>query len=562
MITMKTTQKNQLLVSIQTIFEKTKNSELKPEVISSLRKELKVISKYLNCSSKEAMYFAIILNTNFSGESASFKDIFEHLNISAIELIQEFDYIEQLISRNYLIRKNGRSRHLDLHTNKYFIVHSKVSKAIMNGHDCPEFKTSTIDSTIDLLEKINDSIQHCIDDEITTEELRGEVEKLVFDYKDFGFIKSINAFNLSFEEYTFIYFIAWKQIIGTDSVVPNQFISAITETRRENVRFTQSLFNGLNPVISNNLVEYDNSGFLNDLEFQISDKTIKFLENDNIFISAATSKNNDAIKPDAIAGKELFYNDKENEQLSNLKELLKEEKFARLTERLKSKNLPTSLNVLLYGGPGTGKTESVLQLAKSSGREIIKIDISKTKSKWFGDSEKLIKNIFVKYADYAKKCDLAPILFFNEADAILSKRNTNHDSSTRQTENAIQNILLEELENFEGIFFATTNLAGNLDSAFERRFLFKIEFSNPILEQRKAIWESKMPHLSSNEYYQLSEKFELSGGQIDNIVRKYEIQTLLFEDEQVDFNKIIAFCDEEVKGFRQNSTSIGFNTKL
>ena len=71
-----------------------------------------------------------------------------------------------------------------------------------------------------------------------------------------------------------------------------------------------------------------------------------------------------------------------------------------------------------------------------------------------------------------------------------------------------------------------------------------------------------MPHLSSNEYYQLSEKFELSGGQIDNIVRKYEIQTLLFEDEQVDFNKIIAFCDEEVKGFRQNSTSIGFNTKL
>jgi SpoVK/Ycf46/Vps4 family AAA+-type ATPase len=165
----------------------------------------------------------------------------------------------------------------------------------------------------------------------------------------------------------------------------------------------------------------------------------------------------------------------------------------------------------------------------------------------------LIKKIFRDYADLAKQNELTPILLFNEADAILSSRKTNNASAVSQTENAIQNILLEELENFKGIFIATTNLAENLDRAFDRRFLFKIKFNRPSVESRAAIWQDKMSNISPEDAIALSKEFELSGGQIDNVIRKAEIQMLLKNT----LEELKQFCAQEIilqKGF----ASIGF----
>jgi SpoVK/Ycf46/Vps4 family AAA+-type ATPase len=90
--------------------------------------------------------------------------------------------------------------------------------------------------------------------------------------------------------------------------------------------------------------------------------------------------------------------------------------------------------------------------------------------------KKIIKQVFKDYKSYAKGLQATPILFFNEADAIIAKRKELNFSNVSDTENRIQNILLEEFENFEGILIATTNLVNNMDNAFERRFLFKVEF--------------------------------------------------------------------------------------
>ena len=82
------------------------------------------------------------------------------------------------------------------------------------------------------------------------------------------------------------------------------------------------------------------------------------------------------------------------------------------------------------------------------------VDISETKSMWYGESEKRIKKIFDTYRGYLKTCDIAPILLFNEADAVIGKRKEAGQGSIDQTENAIQNILLQEMENLEGIMIA------------------------------------------------------------------------------------------------------------
>ena len=242
-----------------------------------------------------------------------------------------------------------------------------------------------------------------------------------------------------------------------------------------------------------------------------------------------------------------------------MKTLLVEDNFKNTQDRIVDRALPKGITVLFHGAPGTGKTESVLQIAKATNREILKVDISASRSTWFGESEKIIKQVFKDYKSYSKKQKITPILFFNEADAIISKRKEANSSNISDTENRIQNILLEEIENFEGILIATTNLASNMDTAFERRFLFKVEFKKPIISAKSQIWKSKMPHLSNADCDLLAKKFDFSGGQIDNIVRKNEINEIIY-GIKVDLKTLIEFCNEETISNQLTRTQIGYKS--
>jgi SpoVK/Ycf46/Vps4 family AAA+-type ATPase len=110
--------------------------------------------------------------------------------------------------------------------------------------------------------------------------------------------------------------------------------------------------------------------------------------------------------------------------------------------------------------------------------------------------------------------------------------------------NSMQNILLQELETFEGILFATSNLNVNLDKAFERRFPYKIHFRKPDVATREKIWATKLPDLEPPAVATLAQGFELTGGQIDNIVRKYLLHNIL-NDNPPDLGQIEQMCTEE-----------------
>ena len=259
---------------------------------------------------------------------------------------------------------------------------------------------------------------------------------------------------------------------------------------------------------------------------------------------------------DKIVEKPLFFSDALTEQLSLLRNSLDESYYKGLCARLEEKNLPKGICVLLYGEPGTGKTESVMQIAKATGRDIIHVDISATKTCWFGESEKLIKKVFTDYRRLCEKCKVKPILLFNEADAVFSKRKDVNSGNVAQTENAIQNIILEEMENLDGILIATTNLADNLDGAFERRFLFKIRYDKPTIEAKINIWRSKLRVLSEEDAKTLAASYEFSGGQIDNIVRKAMMQEIV-KGEKPTLYSLKAMCNEE-KISKKSHNRIGF----
>ena len=148
-----------------------------------------------------------------------------------------------------------------------------------------------------------------------------------------------------------------------------------------------------------------------------------------------------------------------------------------------------------------------------------------------------------------------PVLLFNEADGILSKRKDVSSGNVAQTENAIQNIILEEMEKLEGIMIATTNLADNLDAAFERRFLFKIKFENPSVDAKKKIWKSKLNWLSESDLAAFAQDYDLSGGQIDNIVRKITMDEVL-TGSRPNFEELRNLCKNEKLGSTEKR--IGF----
>ena len=173
------------------------------------------------------------------------------------------------------------------------------------------------------------------------------------------------------------------------------------------------------------------------------------------------------------------------------------------------------------------------------------VDVPRIKSKWVGESEKNIKALFDRYREQVKRTKLTPILLFNEADAIIGKRKNGAESAVDKMENSIQNIILQEMEQLDGIMIATTNLQENLDKAFERRFLYKIKFEKPTVEARALIWQSMIPELSEMEVHSLASKYEFSGGQIENIARHYVIDNILHDAEGDVLAMLTSHCDNE-----------------
>ncbi|NBL01030.1 MAG: AAA family ATPase [Erysipelotrichia bacterium] len=234
---------------------------------------------------------------------------------------------------------------------------------------------------------------------------------------------------------------------------------------------------------------------------------------------------------------------------------ISKEHYKRIVKELKDAQLPSGLVTLLYGYPGTGKTATVYEISKLTKRDILQVDIASIRDKYVGESEKKLKGIFKEYARAKEELKHIPILLFNEADALFGQRMDTSDSVDVMN-NSMQNILLEELEKFEGIFFATTNLINNMDNAFNRRFLYKVEFTKPSQQTRAKIWQSKLPQLDDKTYNAIA-KYDLTGGQIENVTRKYMVDKIL-NLKAFNLDELKQLCLNELQFKQENKQVVGF----
>ncbi|MBN2856998.1 MAG: ATP-binding protein, partial [Candidatus Delongbacteria bacterium] len=342
----------------------------------------------------------------------------------------------------------------------------------------------------------------------------------------------------------------------------NNFISEIFSSLKSVARASGKIYEGRMPCFKDKVLKLEESGgffgMMGSPDFVLTEKYYE-----KIFESKIKRKKNDLrtvytehIKSSKIS-KELFFDPELKGKVDVLVSALDGKKFAEVTKKLKNSGFAPGLVSLLHGYPGTGKTATVHEIARRTKRDVLQVDISNINDKFVGESEKRLKEVFNEYKK-AKKClSKTPILLFNEADALIGRR-INVKDSVDQMNNNMQNILLEELEKFDGIFFATTNMTHNMDDAFNRRFLYKIEFKKPSAAVRMKIWKSKMKDIPQKWIKELS-AFDLTGGQIDNIVRKYMIDSILLNTGSL--TQLMKMCSDEVSFKKESSRMIGFGKR-
>jgi SpoVK/Ycf46/Vps4 family AAA+-type ATPase len=253
------------------------------------------------------------------------------------------------------------------------------------------------------------------------------------------------------------------------------------------------------------------------------------------------------------------------ETLNNLMQQVDKEVVARLVKwGIKDKKSGIDARIIFYGSAGTGKTMTAYSLAKSLKRQVLAFDCSKILSMYVGESEKNVRKIFDTFYELSEKTKTEPILLLNEADQFLGSRSSGTITGADQMHNQMQNIFLEQIENFRGMLIATTNLLENIDKAFSRRFNYKIEFKKPNKEQREKLWELMLPEDAPySKKFDIKElaSYALTGGQINLVVKNTAYKVAVQEKPLFKTEDFIAEINREKDANFDGEKSMGFLSK-
>jgi AAA+ superfamily predicted ATPase len=353
----------------------------------------------------------------------------------------------------------------------------------------------------------------------------------------------------------------------------NSLIELISSDDYEKIKY-RSLLEESSTLVSKSLIDYDevltpfggiNRNFYipDEVLYKISHPTKKaagvgkikldtVIKEQDMFELISTTKGLD----------DVVLNEKTKETLDALLKQVDKNVINRLKQwGIKDKKRGIEAKIIFYGVAGTGKTLTALALAKSLKKEVLSFDCSKILSMYIGESEKNVRSIFDKYYELRTQTKSEPVLLLNEADQFLSARASGGVSSSDKMHNQMQNIFLEQIERFDGILIATTNLLENLDKAFSRRFNYKIEFVKPNKAQRIELWKKLLPSaLPLEENFDIEElaKYELTGGQIELVVKNTAYKIAISDEPLFKVENFKEQITKEQKGQFDGENKVGF----
>ena len=511
---------------VNTLDDKVEDADIHPFLLR--------LAELYGITERQALLFCICIGTG--NRRMDYDDISYRLGISNIRVLSLSKDIHELTQRHLL-------RYSDVRTQNTFFVPNEVIHALKHNevYHMPKREGLNCDEIFELLGTWFSELDN---NDKSSEEIIEDMRMLYNDNKQVGFAAKIYNADLDDEDLVMLSFFCHRLINMNDDNITFFDLKNIHEDKKDFFRCKHSLQNGSHFLMKIGFIEFVcEDGQANTTRFRLTERAKRDLLSE-IYVPQA-EKRADVLEAESLTYKEMFYSAKNQRQVTELTSFLQPDHFTQIQERMRKRGFRNGFACLFYGGPGTGKTETVYQLARQSGRPIMVVDVPQIKSKWVGDSEKNIKALFDRYRELVKRSEITPVLLFNEADAIIGKRKNGAENAVDKMENAIQNIILQEMESLDGIMIATTNLEGNLDTAFERRFLYKIHFDKPDATVRSKIWRTMMPELSETDANTLASSYDFSGGQIENIARKSTINSILYGDALQLLPILREYCEEE-----------------
>lgn len=524
--------------ALEIIASGTRDKGLDCETMQKFLRETAYLQRKLHLTKMQCYIVAVMLDN--AGDPVSPDDLADHAEASRIFILGLQNEMDMLVDRG-VINVVGGGRH-DI-WNMHYMPSESLVQAVSHNHELrPEVMSDL--TYEEMWDRISGLLRACEFDNLSFPLMVEKVKKIMEGCCHLDFCEKIMSLNLNDADMILLLIVCNALVNKADDyvttfdynkILPHSSCSMIVKQFRDK---TSDL------VVKDILENVDND----EEDFRLTVHGILLLLGEEYVPEDRKEPKQTPAPPNkqTIVPKNMFYNEDERKHILRLEALLCQDSFVSIQQRMKEAGLRTGFCCLFYGAPGTGKTETVLQIARRTGREIIRVDLSSQKSMWVGESEKNIERIFADYREKLSQSELAPILLFNEADAIFSKRHVGVNSEVEQMANTMQNILLQNMENFEGILIATTNLADNFDPAFHRRFLYRIEFKSPSAEVRKQIWRSMLPDMDESNIKAMAERFSISGGQIENAVRKMMIESIL-KGRPLNTDEVIAICEDEVQ---------------
>lgn len=542
-------QELDLLQAVEKIVELAKDSQLSKDFFRKAGKYIKYLSEALDLTKEQSVMMSLFID-NSEDSSISISDFGTFLGCRTTRIIRFMNDIDVLEKRGLIIccrDRRGRSYRVPMKVIEAFQHNELYKPDDLSGLSCAE-----------LFAELEDIFDMRKNDELTEKGVCEKIRELFTNNPNLIFVEKLKSFNFDVEDELLLILFSHLFVNNSDDNIGYHDLDFLFDKRRWN-RIKSSLNAGEHILLSAKMIEYNNDdGFVNRESFRMTMEAKRTLfEELNLSSLNTNQKKAGLLKADDIAIKKLYYDEEVRKQVSELTQLLNDDHYQEIRNRLKESGFRCGFTCLFYGMPGTGKTETVLQLAKETGRDIMQVNISEIKSMWVGESEKNIKALFDNYRNKVRESKLTPILLFNEADAIIGKRQEGAERAVDKMENSIQNIILQEMETLDGILIATTNLAQNMDKAFERRFLYKIRFTKPTIEARMSIWREMIPTLSEADTHALAVKYDFSGGQIENIARHYAIDNILHGSSSNVLETLSIHCDNE-RLEKKEQRKIGF----
>ena len=537
-----------LLKAIEHVVEVSRDSKLTAEAKAQMADEVRYLAERFGITERQAILFCICMEKG--PRNVDFYDIARHLDVNNIRVLSYAEDIDALVRRRLL-------RYRDAKDEDSFDIPHPVIKTMKHNEVYELPKRTDLDCAA-LFELLDQWFEDLNDDAIRPNDLMGEIDAVFKENPQIGFVKHIKELGrLQSEDKLLLLFFCHRLVNNDDDDIRFGQMEDCFSTSADFINAKTLLRSGEHILMTRKLIEHRCvDGVADTTKYKLTEQAKRTLL-EEMKLNNAEEKIADVIKAKDLPKKEMFYVQENRKQVDELHSFLAPEKYKKIRERMQKTGFRTGFACLFYGGPGTGKTETAYQLARETGRDIMVVDVPQIKSKWVGDSEKNIKALFDRYREQVKKCKTTPILLFNEADAIIGIRKQGAQNAVDKMENSIQNIILQEMETLDGIMIATTNLTQNLDSAFERRFLYKIKFEKPDAEVRQKIWQMMMPTLNDADAHVLATGYDFSGGQIENISRKATINAILHGEENNDLAQLTSYCKAEHLDTRSDR-KIGF----